>query len=271
MKPGPKRLAAPWMGLDRVVMSGAASDSQGKITIATGVVTKRVEDGRFYVRVDPGPNVGPGFSGGPVEHQSNNTVLGLVQKAPERGGDARFILATVIQDALAGRFPVSISGGPAQNESAGDGPLSRDENFITTLLKAKDRDEHEKQIIDSISDAFDPKTRKYALCVAVLHAPPESCPDIFRSRLADRRFSSKRECCNQRLRSCVAPRQRRINPAPRPSAAAESTVSLPRRNGILATGPFIRSTVSADRRPKKRGPGGIQPGPKRRSKYTVIL
>jgi hypothetical protein len=187
--PRPVRLAEPRKGIDKVVISGAVPDREGKIRITTGTVTKGIQDGRFYVREDPGSNAGPGYSGGPVEHATEDLVLGLVQMAPRSGGDARIIPADVIRDAFADVVHLEVSR--AQNRASSI--ETHQEDLISVLLKAKDRQEQDDQIIDAVSAAFDSVQNHYKLCVALLQAPPESCPDVFRSRLADRRFSSRRD------------------------------------------------------------------------------
>jgi hypothetical protein len=56
-----------------------------------------------------------------------------------------------------------------------------DDTFINELLKIKNRDGQEKEILDRVKGS----ARDKKLVVAVLPAPDESCPDIFRDRLAD--------------------------------------------------------------------------------------
>jgi Trypsin-like peptidase domain len=98
----------PGMG-DPVILSGAVADSRGMIEIARGTVARRVEDGRYLVRVESNPVVKPGYSGGPVEHATENALLGVVAKAPQGGGDARIIPAGVIAEALAAYKPISLA------------------------------------------------------------------------------------------------------------------------------------------------------------------
>jgi hypothetical protein len=184
LRPRPVRLLAPQTG-SKVVLKGAVTNEDGMIKIATGEVTTLIEDGRYYVKIDPGELVRPGYSGGPVEVGDIDAVIGMVQKAPENGGDARFISAITIRDALASEFTLDVMTPPRKVDRSAGTRRVVDEGFVYELLKAKDRDDQEKQILESVKDA----TRAKRLVIALLVAPAESCPEIFRGRLADPVFA----------------------------------------------------------------------------------
>jgi hypothetical protein len=195
LKPKPLELRAPRTG-SRVVLKGAVTDKQGKVTVTTGMVVTEVEDGRYYAKVDSGQPARPGYSGGPVEDMDTNRVLGMVQKTPESGGDARFISCVTLRNALAAQLDLKVelaSAGPAMTDVTLAPPAKADQemsaHFVTGLLKAKDRDDQEKQLLEAIAEA----AKNDAMAVAVLHAPEESCPDVFRSRLGDPDFAKKRQ------------------------------------------------------------------------------
>jgi len=195
LTPAPLGFLAPQTGR-RVVLKGTATDKHGAVVVTTGMVVTEVEDGRYYLKVDPGHLARPGYSGGPVEDMATNMVLGMIQKTPESGGDARFISCTTLRNALAPQLDLKITVPSPTFGDAGATPASASKamqhvgtDFVSGLLKAKDRDDQERQLLKGIAEA----AKNNAMAVAVLHAPEESCPDVFRRRLADADFARKRQ------------------------------------------------------------------------------
>jgi hypothetical protein len=176
---------------DKVVVCGAVTNENGNLDVSTGTAVKEVDDGRIYIKIDQQSGARPGYSGGPVEHlDDSQMVFGLVQRAPDRGGDAKFIPANLIRDALAGQFVLEVAARGEISRRNAEGVDSGE--FFAALLIAKNRHDQERQLLDVIGASQDAATRTFRVAVALLPTPAESCPDVFRNRLTKDRFASQR-------------------------------------------------------------------------------
>lgn len=99
LEPLPVVLSAPQLA-SPVVLIGPTADEYGGLLVSHARISTDLEDGRYYVSVQGENRARPGYSGGPVAEEKIHFVVGMVQKAPRNGGNARFVSPLVMRSAV---------------------------------------------------------------------------------------------------------------------------------------------------------------------------